>query len=53
MFFGYDSSCMSQVNTNSNYLRFMGTDSGSAGDSAAVGGLVSVWFGGFGIGLDI
>ncbi|KAJ5706561.1 hypothetical protein N7488_006362 [Penicillium malachiteum] len=50
MFFGYDSSCMSQVDTNDNYLRFMGTDSGSARDSAAVGGLVGVWFGGFGIG---
>lgn len=52
MFFGYDSSCMSQVNTNANYLRYMGTDSGSARDSAAVGGLVSLWFGGFGIGMD-
>lgn len=51
MFFGYDSSCMSQVNTNANYLRYMGTDSGSARDSAAVGGLVSLWFGGFGIGM--
>ncbi|KAJ5116635.1 hypothetical protein N7456_000983 [Penicillium angulare] len=50
MFFGYDSSCMSQVDTNANYLRFMGTDSGSERDSAAVGGLVSLWFGGFGIG---
>ncbi|KAJ5524008.1 hypothetical protein N7494_010658 [Penicillium frequentans] len=50
MFFGYDSSCMSQVDTNANYLRYMGTDSGSARDSAAVGGLVSLWFGGFGIG---
>ncbi|OJJ45852.1 hypothetical protein ASPZODRAFT_98807 [Penicilliopsis zonata CBS 506.65] len=50
MFFGYDSSCMSQINTNANYLTLMGLDSGSARDSAAVGGLVSLWFGGFGIG---
>lgn len=50
MFFGYDSSCMSQVDTNDDYLRLMGTDSGSARDSAAVGGLVSLWFGGFGVG---
>ena len=51
MFFGYDSSCMSQVNTNSDYLTLMGTDSGSARDSAAVGGLVTLWFGGFGVGM--
>ncbi|KAL1961653.1 hypothetical protein VTN77DRAFT_1368 [Rasamsonia byssochlamydoides] len=50
MFFGYDASCMSQVNTNPDYLRLMGADSGSSRDSAAVGGLVSVWFGGFAIG---
>lgn len=50
MFFGYDSSCMSQVNTNSDYLRLMGTNSGSARDSAAVGGLVTLWFAGFGVG---
>ncbi|RAO72424.1 uncharacterized protein BHQ10_008436 [Talaromyces amestolkiae] len=50
MFFGYDSSCMSQVNTNPDYLKLMGTDNGSARDSAAVGGLVTLWFGGFGIG---
>ncbi|KAJ5948081.1 hypothetical protein N7466_001096 [Penicillium verhagenii] len=44
MFFGYDSSCMSQVDTNSDYLRYMGTDSGSARDSAAVGGLLGcIW----------
>lgn len=51
MFFGYDSSCMSQVNTNPNYLKLMGTDSGSGRDSAAVGGLVTLWFGGFGVGV--
>ena len=50
MFFGYDASVMSQVNTNPDYLRLMGADSGSDRDSAAVGGIVSVWFGGFGIG---
>lgn len=49
-FFGYDASVMSQVNTNEDYLRLMGADSGSKRDSAAVGGIVSIWFGGFGIG---
>lgn len=41
---------MSQVNTNKDYLRLMGAASGSDRDSAAVGGIVSVWFGGFAIG---
>jgi hypothetical protein len=50
MFFGYDASVMSLINVNSDYLRLMGTDSGSSRDAAAVGGLVSVWFIGFGIG---
>lgn len=50
MFFGYDASVMSQVNTNPNYLQLMGAAGGTARDSAAVGGIVSVWFGGFGIG---
>ena len=50
MFFGYDASVMSQVNTNPDYLRRMGAGSGSDRDAAAVGGLVSVWFGGFAIG---
>lgn len=50
MFFGYDASVMSLVNTNPDYLRLMGTASGSKRDSAAIGGLVSLWFGGFGIG---
>jgi len=50
LFFGYDASVMSQVNTNANYLRLMGADSGSNRDAAAVGGIVSIWFGGFGIG---
>lgn len=50
LFFGYDASVMSQVNTNKNYLHVMGLDSGSSGDSAYIGGIVSVWFGGFAIG---
>lgn len=44
---------MSQVNTNSDYLRLMGADSGSDRDSAAVGGIISVWFGGFAIGMHV
>lgn len=50
MFFGYDASVMSLVNTNEDYLTLMGADSGSKRDSAAIGGLVSLWFGGFAIG---
>lgn len=50
IFFGYDASVMSQVNTNPNYLRLMGADSGSNRDAAAVGGIVSIWFGGFALG---
>lgn len=50
MFFGYDASIMSLVNTNPDYLRHMGANSGSNRDAAAVGGLVSLWFGGFAIG---
>ncbi|PQE11611.1 MFS monosaccharide transporter protein [Rutstroemia sp. NJR-2017a WRK4] len=50
MFFGYDASVMSLINTNEDYLALMGVASGSDGDSAAIGGLVSVWFGGFAIG---
>ncbi|KAM3077497.1 hypothetical protein ACMFMG_006836 [Clarireedia jacksonii] len=50
MFFGYDASVMSLVNTNENYLTLMGAASGSDRDSAAIGGLVSVWYGGFAIG---
>lgn len=53
MFFGYDASVMSQVNTNSDYLRLMVADSGSDHDSAAVGGIISVWFGGFAIGMHV
>jgi len=50
MFFGYDASVMSLVNTNQDYLHLMGAASGSKRDSAAIGGLVSLWFGGFAIG---
>lgn len=50
LFFGYDSSCMSQINTNTNYLKLMGLDNGTDRDSAAIGGLVSFFFVGFGIG---
>lgn len=41
---------MSQVNTNKNYLRHMGAASGTDRDAAAVGGIVSIWYGGFAIG---
>ena len=50
LFFGYDASVMSQVNTNANYKLLMGVSSGSDRDAAAIGGLVSIWFGGFGVG---
>jgi MFS family permease len=53
LFFGYDASVMSQVNTNQNYLNLMGAPNaqkGSSRDAALVGGLVSVWFLGFAIG---
>jgi hypothetical protein len=49
--FGYDASVMSLVNTNEDYLHLMGAASGSKRDSAAIGGLVSLWFGGFAIGI--
>ena len=54
LFFGYDASVMSQVNTNKNYLDLMGApnaQTGSNRDAAAVGGLVSVWFAGFALGM--
>jgi hypothetical protein len=51
MFFGYDASVMSLVNTNKDYLHLMGAGSGSKRDSAAIGGLVSLWFGGFAMGM--
>jgi sugar porter (SP) family MFS transporter len=50
IFFGYDASVMSQVNTNDNYLGLMGADNGTNRDAAAIGGIVSIWFGGFAIG---
>jgi hypothetical protein len=42
---------MALVNTNPDYLRHMGVDHGTSTDAAAIGGLVSLWFGGFGIGM--
>lgn len=51
MFFGYDASVMSLVNTNKDYLTLMGAASGSKRDSAAIGGLVTLWYGGFAIGI--
>jgi hypothetical protein len=51
LFFGYDASVMSQVNTNSNYLTLMGDNSGSNRNAAKIRGLVSLWFGGFAISL--
>lgn len=53
LFFGYDASVMSQVNTNQDYLNLMGAPNaqkGDSGDAALVGGLVSIWFFGFAIG---
>lgn len=50
LFFGYDTAVMSQVNNNENYMHRMGVASGTARDAAAIGGLVSLWFGGFAIG---
>ncbi|EGD91007.2 uncharacterized protein TERG_07230 [Trichophyton rubrum CBS 118892] len=49
MFFGYDTAVMSQVNINPDYLRTMGVAGGTDRDAAAIGGLVSLWFGGFAI----
>jgi MFS family permease len=50
LFFGYDASVMSQVNSNKDYLRLMGLDGGTSGDAAFIGGIVSIWFLGFAIG---
>lgn len=53
LFFGYDASVMSQVNTNQDYLDLMGASNalkGNSGQAALVGGLVSIWFLGFAIG---
>lgn len=51
MFFGYDTAVMSQVNINQDYLHVMGVAGGTDRDAAAIGGLVSLWFGGFAIGM--
>lgn len=50
MFFGYDTAVMSQVNTNSDYLHTMGLSGGSNRAAAGIGGMVSLWFGGFAVG---
>lgn len=50
LFFGYDTAVMSQVNGNEDYLKQMAIAGGSGRDAAAIGGLVSLWFGGFAIG---
>lgn len=50
LFFGYDTAVMSQVNNNEDYMQRMGVAGGSDRDAAAIGGLVSLWFGGFAIG---
>jgi MFS family permease len=50
MFFGYDASVMSQVNSNPDYLHLMGLEGGTSSDSAFIGGIVSIWFLGFAIG---
>ncbi|KAK9235610.1 general substrate transporter [Lipomyces kononenkoae] len=49
-FFGYDVAVMSQVNNNPDYQQRMGVSGGTNRDAAAIGGLVSLWFGGFAIG---
>ncbi|KAK9244584.1 general substrate transporter [Lipomyces tetrasporus] len=49
-FFGYDTAVMSQVNNNPDYQQQMGVSGGTNRDAAALGGLVSLWFGGFAIG---
>lgn len=51
LFFGYDAGVMALVNTNPDYQHHMGTAGGTSRDAAAIGGLVSLWFGGFGIGV--
>lgn len=50
LFFGYDTSVMSQVNNNLDYQQEMGIAGGGGRNAAAIGGLVSLWFGGFAIG---
>lgn len=49
MFFGFDQGVMSGVNESKDYLRLMGTDSGVNGsqterDSAAIGGIVAIYY---------
>lgn len=50
-FFGFDQGVMSGVNESADYLRLMGTASGVTGseserDSAAIGGIVAIYYGG-------
>jgi hypothetical protein len=52
-FFGYDTAVMSQVNNNLDYEQQMGVAGGTNRDAAAIGGLVSLWFGGFAIGMTL
>jgi hypothetical protein len=51
LFFGYDTSVMSQVNNNKNYQNVIGVAGGTGRDDAAIGGMVSLWFGGFAVGM--
>jgi hypothetical protein len=51
LFFGYDAGVMALVYTNPDYLRHVGLYNGTGTDAAAVGGLVSLWFGGFSVGM--
>lgn len=51
LFFGYDTAVMSQVNDNDEYIQMMGVTSDSGRDAAAIGGLFSLRFGGFALGI--
>ncbi|EGN99600.1 hypothetical protein SERLA73DRAFT_72404 [Serpula lacrymans var. lacrymans S7.3] len=48
LFYGYDQGVMSQVNLNDNYLQLMGIypTTGNSRNLAALGGIVSVYYGG-------
>ncbi|KAH7925932.1 hypothetical protein BV22DRAFT_1033432 [Leucogyrophana mollusca] len=48
LFYGYDQGVMSQVNLNENYLQLMGIypTTGNSRNLAALGGIVSVYYGG-------
>lgn len=51
LFFGYDAGIMALVLVNPDFLTRMGTVAGTDRDAAANGGLVSLWFVGFLIGM--